>query len=249
MQQGQQSGPDHEMTRTFHDEIVRDSPITLYSGNEHTRQEKKRAIRPGYFTTTNQQEAFMITIKPKRAIAIALSLAAVTIAVLATSLPAAAHNSRGDGFGRVRVATARYFDLDVAQAAGYGLLKDTAGIACIANPGVGAMGVHYANGALLESGVIDALKPQVLVYAPEADGTLRLAAVEYVVLQSTWDATHQATPELFGESFMLTAAGNRYGLPAFYSMHAWVWESNPRGNLSMWNPRVHCPAPTAEPYN
>jgi hypothetical protein len=202
-----------------------------------------------YFVASHEQENSMTTIKPKRAIAIALSLAAVVVAVLATSLPAAAHNGGRDNFGRVRIATARYFDLDVAQAAGYGLLKDTAGIECIANPGVGAMGVHYANGALLESGVIDALKPQVLVYAPEADGSLRLAAVEYVVLQATWDATHQTTPELFGEQFMLTAAGNRYGLPAFYSMHAWVWDRNPRGMLSMWNPRVHCPATAAEPYN
>jgi hypothetical protein len=186
-------------------------------------------------------------IKSMRAIVVALSLAAVTVAVLATSMPASAHRARRDSLDPVRIATARYFDLDVAQNAGYGLLKDAAGIACIANPGVGAMGVHYANGALLEAGVIDAAKPQVLVYAPQEDGSLRLAAVEYVVLQSTWEASHQAPPELFGETFMLTPAGNRYGLPAFYSMHAWAWERNSRGPLSMWNPRVHCPAKLTEP--
>jgi hypothetical protein len=195
------------------------------------------------------QEVSVTTLKPRRAIIVALSLAALTVAVLATTIPASAHGGRRDGLDPVRIATARYFDLDVAQNAGYGLLKDAAGIACIDNPGVGAMGVHYANGALLDAGVIDAAKPQVLVYAPQADGTLRLAAVEYVVLQSTWDAAHSKTPELFGESFMLTQAGNRYGLPAFYSMHAWVWERNPRGPLSMWNPHVHCPASLTEPSN
>jgi hypothetical protein len=46
---------------------------------------------------------------------------------------------------------------------------------------------------------------------------------------------------------MLTQAGNRYGLPAFYSMHAWVWERNPRGPLSMWNPNVSCPAKAVAP--
>jgi len=186
-------------------------------------------------------------IKSVRAIVIALSFAAVAVAVLATTLPAAAHGIKRDGLDPVRVATGKYFDLDVAQAAGYALLTDKAGIACIDNPGVGAMGVHYANGALVDSGVIDAARPQVLVYAPQEDGTLRLAAVEYVVIQSTWDAAHQTSPELFGETFMLTQAGNRYGLPAFYSLHAWVWERNPRGPLSMWNPRVSCPAKAAAP--
>ena len=42
--------------------------------------------------------------------------------------------------------------------------------------------------------------------------------------------------------FMLTdAPGNRYGLPAFYSLHAWIWKHNPAGPFEMWNPDVHCP--------
>ena len=41
---------------------------------------------------------------------------------------------------------------------------------------------------------------------------------------------------------MLTPADNRFGLPAFYSLHAWVWKHNPRGVLDMWNPKVRCPA-------
>ena len=45
---------------------------------------------------------------------------------------------------------------------------------------------------------------------------------------------------LFGQMFMLTPAGNRYGLPAFYSLHVWVWMHNPSGMFSMWNPSVHC---------
>jgi hypothetical protein len=45
---------------------------------------------------------------------------------------------------------------------------------------------------------------------------------------------------LFGRSFDLTPFPNRFGLPAFYSLHAWVWEPNSAGLLEPWNPRVHC---------
>jgi hypothetical protein len=83
--------------------------------------------------------------------------------------------------------------------------------------------------------------PELLVYAPGPHGQLRLVALEYLVLQADWDATHSAPPSLFGETFDLTLAGNRYGLPAFYSVHAWVWEPNPNGMFDMWNPRVICP--------
>ena len=57
--------------------------------------------------------------------------------------------------------------------------------------------------------------PEVLVYAPEHGGTLRLAAVEYVVLRSAWAATHKTPPRLYGHTFALTDVPNRYGLPAF----------------------------------
>jgi hypothetical protein len=70
---------------------------------------------------------------------------------------------------------------------------------------------------------------------------LRLAAVEYVVLVKSWHAKHPHTrPELFGHKFMLTKAGNRYGLPAFYSLHAWAWFHNPAGRFAPFNPRVKC---------
>lgn len=170
--------------------------------------------------------------------------ALVVVGALATLLMnapmAAAHATRaGDALAQLRAATARYHDLDVAKAQGYGLFTDAKGIACIANPPLGAMGVHYVNGALL--GTLDPLKPQALVYAPTGDGRLRLAAVEYVVFQEPWDAAHpDMAPMLFGQMFMLTPAGNRYGLPAFYSLHVWVWMHNPSGMFSMWNPNVHC---------
>jgi hypothetical protein len=29
-------------------------------------------------------------------------------------------------------------------------------------------------------------------------------------------------------------------VPAFYSLHAWVWKRNPAGTFAMFNPRVTC---------
>ena len=104
------------------------------------------------------------------------------------------------------------------------------------------MGIHYASGTLVNSGQVDPLKPQALVYAPEQDGQLHLVAVEYVTFQQQWDATHSAPPELFGQPFMVNPAGNRFGLPPFYSLHAWIWTNNPTGMFSMWNPAVSCDA-------
>jgi len=31
-----------------------------------------------------------------------------------------------------------------------------------------------------------------------------------------------------------------HGLPAFYSLHAWIWKHNPAGDFAMWNPDVTC---------
>lgn len=170
---------------------------------------------------------------------LSLALTAVAGALLTTAvLSPAAADEVGNASG-IRTATEQYQDVAAAEDAGYDLLKDTAGISCIDNED-GAMGIHYANGDLVAGGVIDALKPQVLVYEPGEGDELNLVGVEYVVFQEGWDASHDAAPELFGQEFMLTPEGNRYGLPAFYSLHDWAWKTNPAGEFAMWNPDVSC---------
>ncbi len=54
-----------------------------------------------------------------------------------------------------RAATDRYHDISLAVAAGYGELRDAQGIACIDQPGVGTMGVHYVNGTYVGDAVLD----------------------------------------------------------------------------------------------
>lgn len=167
-----------------------------------------------------------------------LAAVAAALLVLVTSSPASAG---GADLSEVRAATAPFHDIAAAQASGYGLFTDAAGIACIDNP-AGAMGIHYVKGALVGDDTVSAATPEALVYEPQPNGRLRLVAVEYVVFQDAWDAANDAPPSLFGEEFELISSTNRYGLPAFYALHVWLWKANPSGMFEDWNPRVSCDA-------
>ena len=177
---------------------------------------------------------------------------AAAVVLSATAAPASAqyvfmggsshHHHHAATLADVKKATKKYRKLSVAKKAGYAILKDQQGIACIDNPGVGAMGVHYVKGDLVGDGKIAAKTPEALVYEPRSHGRMRLVAVEYVVFQAAWDANHTSPPSLFGHEFMLQTAPNRFGLDAFYMLHAWIYKHNPAGTFEPWNPRVHCPA-------
>jgi hypothetical protein len=186
-----------------------------------------------------------MTFDGRRARRAMVGAALVALAVAAAAV--ASYGSPNDGLGTAKAATAKFGALPVAKQAGYGLLKDKQGISCIAAdamPGMtmGAMGVHYAKGALVGDGALDLNTPEALVYQPVGGGKLRLAAVEYVVLKSAWDAKHTSAPVMFAHRFNFTPAGNRFGLPAYYSLHVWLFKHNASGEFSMWNPAVHCPA-------
>jgi hypothetical protein len=170
-----------------------------------------------------------------------ISLVIAGMAILAAVIPSAAmgNNGGGETVANARDATAAFTDPAAAYAAGYDLLTDSADLACIDMPPDGAMGVHLVKGALVQSGNLDPARPQALVYE-HANGKLQLAAVEYVVFQSAWDSAHSSPPTLFGQQFVLNPDDNRFGLPAFYSLHAWVWKDNPSGMFQSWNPAVHC---------
>jgi hypothetical protein len=141
-------------------------------------------------------------------------------------------------FDGAKSATARFHDFEKADAAGYKVqVFDAAGITCIAQPGQGAMGIHMLNPLLLD-GTIDAETPELLVYEPKNNGELKLVALEYLVFVGDWKGSSR--PSLFGRPFDLVPAGNRYGLPPFYALHAWIWKPNPSGILNAWNPRVEC---------
>ena len=173
------------------------------------------------------------------------TLAGIAVAVAALLAPLAAPATAGTS---AQVAAAKNATQGfthpgaAATKAGYGLFKDLDGIACIAMKGMGGMGVHYVNGALVD-GKIQVRHPEALVYRFTNNGHLRLSALEYLVTRAAWRANHPTgRPELFGHRFNLTKSPNRFGLPTFFSLHAWLWYDNPAGTYTMWNPNVHCPA-------
>ncbi len=162
----------------------------------------------------------------------------IVIAGLASLLGVVGIAYGSEAFDGAKPATAAFHDLDKAKAAGYTFrLPDVTGATCIAQPGLGGMGVHMVNTALLD-GTIDAEAPEALVYEEKADGDLKLAALEYVVFQADWKGSKP--PALFGREFDFVPSPNRFGLPAFYALHAWIWKPNPSGILTPWNPRVTC---------
>jgi len=164
-----------------------------------------------------------------------IGVAAIAIVLLATPSPA---NAGVADLSTARAATAGFHQVEAATAAGYGEFRDAANIACIETPGVGVMGIHYVNGALVSDGVVDAASPEALVYQPLANGQRRLVAVEYIVFYSMWAGASK--PSLFGQEFKLIGSTNRYGIPAFYELHAWVWQNNPSGMFKDWNPSGSC---------
>jgi hypothetical protein len=163
--------------------------------------------------------------------------------VLALPIPTAAALAGGgdqrSAAAEAASSTAVFHDVERAKKAGYGELRDAAGIACISKPGVGTMGIHYVNGDLLDA-TIDAQHPEALVYEPEANSNLKLSALEYIVFQAAWDANNAQPPSLFGRTFDFTPSPNRYGIPAFYSLHAWIWKPNSAGLLEPYNPGASC---------
>jgi hypothetical protein len=137
----------------------------------------------------------------------------------------------------VREATERFQDVRVAEAEGYALQ-----FGCVSGPDAGAMGLHYVNGPLVGAGVLDAMRPQIVIYEPQPNGRLKLIGADYLVLAEAWNATHTGPPQLMGQFFHLFESPNRFGLPAFYTLHVWAWKENPNGAFVNWHPNVSCEA-------
>src|SRR5215831_18052208 len=93
----------------------------------------------------------------------------------------------------VRQATERFKDVSVAEKEGY-----TLQFGCVSGPDSGAMGLHYVNGDIVNSGVIDPTRPQIVIYEPTPDGKLKLIGADFLVIASAWDAKNQGPPELMG---------------------------------------------------
>ena len=135
----------------------------------------------------------------------------------------------------VREATERFKDVAVADAAGYKLQ-----FGCVSGEASGAMGLHYVNGPLVMDGELDPTKPEIVIYEPGPNGTLKLVGADFLVLADAWNAKHSSPPEMMGQLFHLFEAPNRFGLPNFYTLHVWAWKPNPTGMFVNWHSKISC---------
>lgn len=162
----------------------------------------------------------------------------------------------------VRAATERYREVSVALADGFVRdpfdLCDTAEM--LGRPAeLGAMGVHYVRPDLLGitgppdprvSGTgthTDFLEPAILIYEPQADGSLELVAVENLVFESAWEAAGHAEPPSFQGvpyDYMVddpaTDADEAHMFEPHYDRHVWLYRENPNGIFAPFNPNVSC---------
>jgi hypothetical protein len=130
---------------------------------------------------------------------------------------------------QAKLATARFKDVAQAEAAGY-----TSTHECVASA-KGGMGIHYINVALIGDPKLDPRKPEILLYEPQADGSLRLVGIEWMVL----DSGQEKTPRILGHTFQGPMTHNGTA-PSHYDLHVWTVERNPRGTFAQYNPRVSC---------
>ena len=163
----------------------------------------------------------------------------------------------------VRAATERFRDVNVALAEGYARdpldLCDTADM--MGRPAeLGAMGIHFARADLLGitappdprvdgDGIhTDFLQPSILIYEPQADGSLELVAVENLVFAEAWKtAGREAVPTFHGVAVRYHGGrsrdAGRRGAPLRAALRPACLESdrdNPNGVFAPFNPAVTC---------
>lgn len=128
---------------------------------------------------------------------------------------------------RVRAATAAYRDLAAAQAVGY----PTATPPCLASA-AGGMGHHYINRSTVDA-KLDLEHPEILLYAPGADGKPKLLGVEYIIPYRVLPPESQP-PRILGQDL------KRSDEMKLWYLHVWLWEPNASGLFANWNPAVKC---------
>lgn len=164
----------------------------------------------------------------------------------------------------VRAATERFRDVKVALAEGY--VRDPMNICDTADmmgrpASLGAMGIHFfrpdrlgitapPNPRVDGNGThTDFRKPAILIYEPQADGSLQLVAVENLVFQRSWHASGNKRPPRFHgveydtmQDDAATAIDEAHMFEPHYDRHVWLYRANPSGMFAQFNPNVSCKA-------
>ena len=162
----------------------------------------------------------------------------------------------------VRALTERFQDVNVALAEGF--IRDPFDFCEIAEymglpPESGAMGVHYFRPDLLgvteppnprvtgEGTHTDFREPGILIYEPQADGSMELVAVENLVFKAAWEAAgNTLLPSFQGvqyntmEDLPETEVDEAHMFEPHHDLHVWIYRDNPNGTFESFNPAVTC---------
>ena len=191
---------------------------------------------------------------------VSILTAAAGLGLASLVYPGGAAADEAAEIAKVREATAKYNDVNVALAEGF--VPAASGCVSAAHEGLpaewGAMGVHYIHPGLLKitkteprvdgtNTHTDFMKPSILLYEPQADGSLVLVAVENLVFQKAWkEAGNAELPQFAGHTWDTmaddpsTAADEAHAFEPHYDQHVWAFRDNPGGALMPFNPNVTC---------
>jgi hypothetical protein len=219
--------------------------------------------------------------RPSFLLAFALLLSSLTPA-LAQAQPASqaqrvidqarqANPALADELAAIYQATERFQNVEVALAEGY--LRDPGNICERATdmglPGfMGAMGIHFFRPDLLQitateprvNGVgthTDFRVPAILLYEPQADGSLELVGVESLVFAQAWRAAgNDRPPSFMGHDYfhmidnpVTTEIDEAHHFEEHYDLHMWLYRQNPHGLFSPFNPSVTCEHHTGQGHH
>jgi hypothetical protein len=186
-----------------------------------------------------------------------MKLACVLALALVSAAPALAEDVDLD---QLRLSLDKYRDVNVALADGY-FSPDNHCVSAAGEglpPELGAMGIHFIHPELLQitateprvdgTGIhTDWSRPSILIYEPQADGTLELVAIENLVFEAAWLAAgNTAAPVLNGRSWdhmaddPETPGDEAHGFTPHMDQHVWLWRENPAGTLMPFNANVTC---------
>jgi hypothetical protein len=196
----------------------------------------------------------------------------IAVVGLLTAVSACGSAQNEPSLDEVRAIAEKYRDVNVAKSEGYSTDNKCVTAEMLGHPAaMGAMGLHYVRRDLLGlpakpappgSGRVsgtgthtDFRKPAMLVYEPQADGSLQLVAVENLVFAAAWQKTGKKAPTFHGHNWPLltddpaTTLDEAHGWEPHYEQHLWVLRENPNGAYAPFNPSVTCnhhrpPAPT-----
>jgi hypothetical protein len=162
----------------------------------------------------------------------------------------------------VRHATERFRDVKVALAEGY--IRDPFDVCETAEMmgrprELGAMGIHYFRPDMLgitappaprvngNGTHTDFRRPSILIYEPQADGSVELVAVENLVFAKAWrEAGHRERPTFHGVPYDSmaddpnTPVDEAHMFEPHFDRHVWIYRENPNGVFTPLNPAVSC---------